>query len=897
MLAAFLAVTLLPLCIIVTLNYRSSTAALTEAAYRSLYAAASQAAFAVDAFINMNLDDISGDAKLPALSEYLEFPADRRARTIEKERILKTLSAIGGKSRNFPVSYALLDLNGRNLADTDPSNIGKTSGDRSYFRRALETGLPYCSSIEFSPSDGKAYLYFSSRILNKAGKPVGVLRSRYDAQVLQTLLAGTSGLLGSESVVVLLDENYLRLAHGTSSDLLYKTVVPLSAGRISELQKSRRLPLPGPDRLSTDLPMFAAGLQKAGSHEPYFNTPIVSAGMKMNAGAVAKVNSMPWLVAFMQPLDVFLKPVKAQTTKTIYFGLLIIIAVALLAAGISELLSEPISLLTAAAQKVADGDLTAQAFVKTHDEIGALATAFNLMTTKLRKRDASLAEEKERLAVTLRSIGDGVITTDVEGRVLLMNKVAEHLTGWQQDEAHGRLLSDVFKIVGHNTREACENPFDTVMRSQGIVELQDHTILVSKDGREMTIADSGAPILDKESRVVGVVLVFRDVTEKEKAEEEFIKAEKLESLGILAGGIAHDFNNILTSVIGNISLAKIYSPDGKIAQRLSDAERAALRAKDLTQQLLTFSKGGAPIKGVASVSEIIRDSAHFALRGSNVKCNFHMASDLRTIEVDEGQISQVIHNMIINADQSMPQGGIIDIRCENVDVSETDYLPLKRGQYIKISIADHGVGITKENIAKIFDPYFTTKKKGSGLGLTTSYSIIKRHEGHIAVESEPGVGTTFEIYLPASGKESPKTESTCSEGTLCTGKGRILLMDDEEFIRQVAGEMLGYLGYEVEFASNGEETIDLYKRARESGHTFDAVIMDLTIPGGMGGRDAVRKLIEIDPNVRAIASSGYSNDPVMADYRGYGFCGVVIKPYKADELGNAVHSVLKIAQT
>jgi CheY-like chemotaxis protein len=381
-------------------------------------------------------------------------------------------------------------------------------------------------------------------------------------------------------------------------------------------------------------------------------------------------------------------------------------------------------------------------------------------------------------------------------------------------------------------------------------------------------------------------------------EQELQKIQKLESIGILAGGIAHDFNNILTAILGNISLAKMEAnPKDEIYERLVEAEKASLQAKNLTQQLLTFSKGGAPIKKTESITEVIKDSAEFALRGSNVKCEFFIPNDIWPVEVDKGQISQVISNLIINADQAMPEGGIIKVRVENVapvgavrPCQPVAELPIKDGKYVKIEIEDDGIGIPKEHLPKIFDPYFTTKQKGSGLGLATSYSIIKRHDGYIAVESELGVGTTFYIYLPASSKQILTKKD--AEERLILSKGRILVMDDEEVVRDVAGIMLKRIGYDVEFADDGAEALELYKKAEESGQPFDAVIVDLTIQGGMGGEQMIKKLLEIDPNVKAIVSSGYSTDAIMSNFKQYGFSGVVTKPYRIAELSETLYKVL-----
>ena len=498
-----------------------------------------------------------------------------------------------------------------------------------------------------------------------------------------------------------------------------------------------------------------------------------------------------------------------------------------------------------------------------------------------------LKESQQWLTTTLKSIGDAVIATDINGCVIFMNPIAESLTGWKQKEASGKHLKKIFNIINEKTGKQVDDPVTRVLREGIVVGLANHTILISKDGTRRSIDDSGAPIKDENGKIIGVVLVFRDVSEKRRIEQELMKADKLNSLGILAGGIAHDFNNILTAILGNIILAKEFTrPGEKIYERLIEAEKASLRAKDLAQQLLTFSSGGAPIKKTMFISDLLKESALFALSGSNVQCEFSISNNLWAVEIDEGQINQAINNLIINAIQSMPEGGRIKLTAENVTVSEGE----KKGRYVKISIVDQGIGIPKEHLPKIFEPYFTTKQKGSGLGLAIVYSIIKKHDGYIEVETELGVGTTFKVYLPASLKNVFMRKGLKEK--IQTGKGKILVMDDEELVRKVIGEMLVFLGYEVEFAKEGIEAIELYKKAKAQGQPFDAIIMDLTIPKGMGGKETINKLLEIDPTVKAIVSSGYSTDPVMTEFTKYGFKGFIIKPFKIKELGEVLYRVI-----
>ncbi|MDA8387323.1 MAG: ATP-binding protein, partial [Nitrospiraceae bacterium] len=398
-----------------------------------------------------------------------------------------------------------------------------------------------------------------------------------------------------------------------------------------------------------------------------------------------------------------------------------------------------------------------------------------------------------------------------------------------------------------------------------------------------------APIREKNGRITGKVLVFSDITEKRKSEEERLKWQRLESIGVLAGGIAHDFNNILTAIIGNISIAKLLAAEDKVRERLEKAERASNRARDLTRQLLTFSKGGGPVKKTVSIGELIRENADFAVSGTGVKCEYFMPGGIWHAEIDEGQISQVIQNLIINANQAMPMGGTITVRARNLVVQSAGPLPIKPGRYVQVSVSDTGPGIPEQTLPRIFDPYFTTKQYGSGLGLATAYSIMRRHGGYINAESRPGSGAVFHLYLPAS-KKSPEIKAGTDPAP--SEKRRVLVLDDDEMVRDVVAKMLASLGYEVELSEDGSHTIDTYRRALLDGKPFDAVIMDLTIPGGMGGKECVERLIRINPDVVAIVSSGYSDDPILSNYRDFFFRGVVSKPYRIEELSRILRQAI-----
>ncbi len=520
-----------------------------------------------------------------------------------------------------------------------------------------------------------------------------------------------------------------------------------------------------------------------------------------------------------------------------------------------------------------------------------------LLEKEIEKRkiiEKELISQRESLTVTLRSIGDGVITTDLKGKIVLINKITEEQTGWSQKEAFGKQIQEVFKIINEKTGEPCENPVEKVLSTKKIISLANHTVLIAKDGTRLAIEDSGAPIFDNESKIIGTVLVYRDVTEKKRTAEKLIKIEKLESIGILAGGIAHDFNNILSAILGNIELAKTYTDSTNRAfPLLEEAKKASIRAKDLTNQLLTFSKGGIPVKQTSSIKQIITDSANFVLHGSSVICSHKIPEDLWQADIDASQISQVIQNIIINACHSMPKGGVINILCENISNTDKETLLSPDQKYIKISISDSGCGIQKKNINKIFDPYFSTKEEGSGLGLAICHSIISQHEGSISVQSEINRGTTFTIYLPASTEGTQNTISTDYDTNKNNHHAKIMIMDDEKMIRDVAKQMLEQFGHKVLSAKDGNEAIRIYKEHFKNNYPIDVIIMDLTIREGMGGKDAVRKILQINPEAKIIVASGYSNDPIMSNYKDYGFEASIAKPFQLMTLNNLIQSILK----
>lgn len=532
---------------------------------------------------------------------------------------------------------------------------------------------------------------------------------------------------------------------------------------------------------------------------------------------------------------------------------------------------------------------------RTHD----IQLSYKLLkkeTEERKKAEGSLFKEREQLAITLRSIADGVIRTDLEGNIQLINASAEEILNASMEKIVGKNLNDIIELRKEETNETIKLPeYIRQFADQNLNISYFNAVLKPKDtNTEKIVNISWSYVKDEKQNNTGYVWVFRDISTERKLESEMMRSQKLESIGLLAGGIAHDFNNILSGILGNAQLAQLaLSAKKGIEKYLKGIIEAAQNATRLTQQLLTFAKGGEPVKEILDLKKLLSDSVEFALRGSSVACSYDIDENLWAVEADKGQLNQVINNLVINALQAMPGGGKLRVSAKNYeyDGSEKELAELSGNYFVKISFSDTGHGIPKENLQKIFDPYFTTKQRGSGLGLATTYAIIKKHGGRITVDSQLGEGTTFSIYLPAipNSKINEKEEKE----TLISWQGkRALVMDDEEYIRDLMGSFLEMLGIESDFAQNGEEAIQKYKQALQTGKPFDVVIMDLTIRGGMGGKEAVKKILEIDAKAKVIVASGYSTDSVLANSEGYGFKGRLSKPFSLEELNKVLNQVL-----
>lgn len=520
-------------------------------------------------------------------------------------------------------------------------------------------------------------------------------------------------------------------------------------------------------------------------------------------------------------------------------------------------------------------------------EVCAVGGFCTEITTQKDRAEESLAKARERLAVTMHSISDGVLATDTEGLITTLNPAAEVISGATQDVAIGRPVEEVLRPAGEGREgffagmvgEAVKNGTRSAREAE----------ITGPGGRTRSVIAAASPVRDRRGDIIGAVITLRDVTERKLADAELFKMRSLRLLGFMAGGIAHDFNNILTGVLGNLSLISART-DAESLSLIKEAQDACGVAKGLSHQLLTFSSGGNPVTTPADLRDLVRRASEFAARGSSSRCVFALGDRPLAASVDADQTAQVIQNLVINAAQAMPRGGEIRISAAAVKIGVGEIPPLAPGDYVRVDFADQGSGIPVKDLPHIFDPYFTTKASGRGLGLSICYSVMDKHGGTITAGTASGGGAEFHIYFPSIPAEGLKAAEEVEEAA--EGEGRVLMMDDEPMVARTAERMLRRLGYKPDIAADGDRALEAYRKAMEEGDPYALAILDLTIAGGKGGRETALEIMKMDPGARILVSSGYSDDPVMADFASYGFAGALKKPYRVTELAKALRSVL-----
>jgi len=755
---------------------------------------------------------------------------------IEENRLDIFTSHLDAFSASVPETvFYLMDTNGVTVASSNraepDSFLGNNYAFRPYFINAMKGEISHYYA--WGITSKKRGYYISAPLRNGSGKIIGVVTIKNNIENLKNEFQKHkhSFLVNPDGVIF----------YSSIAELVFSCMNPISAERQKAIIDSKQFP-------SVNFtPIFNAA--------PSGGRTVLFQGEKYDV-TIQYINNEKWAVMVLSPLG-----------SLSHYRFLTIVIICVLC---------------------------------------VLVINFFVWSQMLKDSAHTLSTEKERLLVTLRSIGDGVIVVDENLKIIMMNSIAEKITGHDISEAIKKPIDEIFKAVEEKTGVNIENIAWAAIKTGSIINLLDDTMVRSKTGVETIVSLTGSPIIDKDNMIIGAIIVFNDITERKKLNDELLKLSKVESLGMIAGGIAHDFNNLLAGIVASISLAKtMIAGNEKAIETLENAETVSLRAKHLTTQFITFSKGGKPIKKTADLGELVKATVVFTLTGSNAKCEFNISESIWPVEIDSEQISQVITNMTLNAVQAMPNGGRITISMSNAEITSADGLRLKDGKFVIISVADTGIGMSREQLARIFEPYFTTKSIGTGLGLTSAESIIRKHDGAVTVDSTPGAGTIFKIYLPASKRPAKKDEPEIKshepisskedagrDKTTKKSRGRVLIMDDESIIRDNITQLLNNSGFEAHGAKDGAEAIEIYKRFHETGAGFDIVVMDLTIPGGLGGIETIAKLLEIEPTVRAIASSGYFDGPVAADYKKFGFIDFIAKPYKIKVLVKTLETLI-----
>jgi len=508
-----------------------------------------------------------------------------------------------------------------------------------------------------------------------------------------------------------------------------------------------------------------------------------------------------------------------------------------------------------------------------------------------RDTEAALRHERDKAQKYLDMAGVMLVALDTKGNITMFNRKGTEITGYEEEELLGENWFSL--MLSKEEQETVLGVFEEAMAGRSQLPEFFENFILKKDGELRLIAWHNALLINADGDMVGVLSSGMDITEQHEAEEERRRAQKLETIGTFAGGIAHDFNNFLMVIHGSIELAQMSLDNPSLVDKLlNDAVAAAGRARGLTRQLITFSKGGQPQKRTVKLAGTMRETMSFVLTGSNVSADVDVPDDLWMANVDTGQIEQVVTNLVVNAKQAMPDGGMIHAQLVNVTAEDAAEKGMDRRPFIELTIRDEGVGISADILPRVFDPYFTTKQDGSGLGLATSYAIVTKHGGHILVDSQPNVGTTFHVYLPAIDEEG-STEGSKSGSVKLSRPYNILLMDDEPMVAEVIKVMLERLKCRASWAKDGDEAVRMYARASTTDDPFDAVILDIIVPAGMGGKEASKKLLEMDASARLVVSSAYSNDPLMAEHKQNGFRGCLAKPYNHHELEHVLKTVLE----
>jgi PAS domain S-box-containing protein len=755
----------------------------------------------------------------------------------------------------------ITDRSGEIWCSALPTKAQKIS-DRESFDKALASGQFSSGQYKMGQYSGKQVLSFYYPYNNKKGDIIGVIILGIDLTHIKQVI--TYLQMPPTSNYLLLDHNGIIISEGLNRDFIGQQYDNIAFNQMKNGPETDTFIATAHDRQQRLISYRKLRLD--GEQNPYL---YVRTGIPV-AAILAQANKL------------------LLTILSIFMVCLLGIIFLVWLIG-KRSITDRVALLERSSLRLAEGDMTVRvADLVSGGELGKLGSTFDHMANKLAQREEALRRSEDNLQKIMDGSPAVIFVKDLAGKYLFINTLYEKLFHISKKDVIGKMDIDIFPA------EAAAAFRDADLKAlEANMPIEAAEVVPQDDGMHNYISLK-FPLYDNNSKPFAVCGIATDITERKRLEEQSLKAQKLESIGTLAGGIAHDFNNLLQGVFGYISLAKMTIDNReRSTAALEQAEKALHQSVNLTTQLLTFSKGGKPFKKRIDLRPIIDNSANFVLSGSRSDLHLNIQEDLWQVEADEGQVGQVIQNIVLNADQAMPVGGTVRLNALNI-AKDNGSLPnaLPKGNYVMIAIQDNGIGIPEQYLSKIFDPYFTTKEKGSGLGLATSYSIVKNHGGMIDVSTRSGVGTTFMIYLPATVGEVQKKPAEHQQVISQLRRARVLVMDDEEMVRKISSELLRLLGQDVEVAKHGQEALEKYKDAVTAGRPFDIVILDLTIRGGIGGVETFQMLLQMDPHVKAIMSSGYSDDAETANYLSQGFKACLKKPYDVTALRNVLSTLL-----
>ncbi len=943
---AFLVISLPPLAILLYLNLQANRTALQTEAYKSLAASSQLTSQRLNGFIEYNLGVISAEANLPIIARFLNLSPEDQEKPHHRKHLAETLTSLMDKNRLFLSSYAILDITGRNIYDSDPSHIGSDLSKRCYFRQALETGLAFASDAQFDQDTGKAFLYFSSPIKAPSGRIIGVLRARYSATVIQQLILQDTGLLGPGSFAMVVNSQDLILAygifsHGGVDKMMFNPIKRISIEKMQTLQEMRLYPPHMDGNLYNGIMDLRKGLQNANTVQPFFTTSLPSTGEKRFAAALTHTEKVPWRVVFFQPQNAFLASEKRNKKSMLYLSVIAAVFVSITALSLTRYLSRPVRELTRVAKRISQGDLSAVYIPKTRDEIGVLADTFNFMTRRLRKR---IEMEKLLSAISRHFIsldaGDTTIAIDAALQEIadfagidrcLLFQIADPDNGcfvmtheWSRGtwpKIHDSLQSvpknesaEIIRLIDEDQKmeiidsEKSQDALARFWQNRGSrsVLCSGFTIPGNFYGfvgfESIRIVRHWLPeefyLLHMTGEIIRSTLERQQV-EKDKAivEEQLRHSTKMEAVGTLAGGIAHDFNNLLQGVSGYIQLLLALKDENhEDRQYLEKANNALNRSAKLVQRLLTLSRKSQSSFKPVDINEIANSTIdllqHAIPKMITIKLN--LTPELPVVRADANQIEQVLVNLVNNAVDAMEGAGRLTMETGMFHMVAQPYatlLKLEPGDYVLMQVSDTGMGIDEKTRQQIFDAFFTTKEvgKGTGLGLAISYNIIENHGGHIACYSEVGEGTTFKIYLPVDTEtKACELPDTKVRKDRLRGTETILLVDDEEDIRETSKKFLSTCGYNVFTSASAEEALERYRAQEEE---IDLILMDLGMPG-MGGEKGLAAFLKYDRNLKIIIASGYSAHRIAKAPQDYGAARFVTKPYDFVQLNKTIQEVV-----